>query len=105
VPGHDRLCDVGCADGQFLELAMARGWTSHGIELNPPAAAAARARGAVISGWRREEIDQPPWGTFIVTSWDARATPIRARSGAPGLLSRAAPSTTLNYDSLVRRCF
>jgi 2-polyprenyl-3-methyl-5-hydroxy-6-metoxy-1,4-benzoquinol methylase len=111
APGHDRLCDVGCGDGQFLELAMARGWTAHGVELNPPAAEAARARGAVVVVGVIEEIDDLPWGSFdVVTSWD-----VLEHTPDPGPFSERlarllAPGgtlvvTTLNYDSLVRLCF
>lgn len=111
VPGHDRLCDVGCADGQFLELAMLRGWTCHGIELNPPAAAAARAKGALISVGVLEEIDDLPWGTFdLVTSWDVLEHTPDPRPFSERLVRLLSPGgtlvvTTLNYDSLVRRCF
>jgi len=69
--GRDRLCDVGCAGGQFLQLARAQGWSIFGVEMNPPAAARARERGAVIFEGRLEELDTPPWETFdLVTCWD-----------------------------------
>jgi SAM-dependent methyltransferase len=111
VPGRDRLCDVGCADGQFLELAAARGWRIHGIELNPPAAEAARARGVSVTVGALEEIDDLPWGQFnVVTSWDVLEHTPDPRPFSAGLVRLMAPGgtlvvTTLNYDSLVRRCF
>lgn len=40
-----RLLDVGCGDGQFLELCMKEGWTVFGVELSQEAAARAAARG------------------------------------------------------------
>jgi SAM-dependent methyltransferase len=71
-PGENRLCDVGCADGQFLQLARLRGWDVFGVEMNPPAAARARGRGAFIFEGRLEELDALPWGTFdLVTCWDS----------------------------------
>jgi len=109
--GRNRLCDVGCADGQFLELAAARGWRIHGVELNPPAAAAARARGAEVAVGVIEEIDDLPWGQFdVVTSWDVLEHTPDPRPFSERLVRLLAPGgtlvvTTLNYDSLVRRCF
>ncbi len=111
APGRNRLCDVGCADGQFLGLAATRGWQPYGIELNPPAAAAARARGAEVSVGVLEEIDDLPWGQFdLVTSWDVLEHTPDPRPFAERLVRLLAPGgtlvvTTLNYDSLVRRCF
>jgi 2-polyprenyl-3-methyl-5-hydroxy-6-metoxy-1,4-benzoquinol methylase len=110
-PGHDRLCDVGCGDGQFLELAHARGWRVHGVELNPPAAAAARAHGAEVAVGMIEEIEDLPWERFdVVTSWDVLEHTPDPRPFSERLVRLLAPGgtlvvTTLNYDSLVRRCF
>ena len=110
-PGHDRLCDVGCADGQFLAIAAERGWSIHGIELNPPAAARARKRGAMVFEGAFEELDDLPWGSFdLVTAWNvlehtpeprafsARLMRLLGEEGTLGL-------STLNWDSLVRRTF
>ena len=110
-PGRSRLCDVGCADGQFLALAAERGWQIHGVELNPPAAEAARARGARIAVGVIEEVDDLPWGQFdVVTSWDVLEHTPDPRPFSERLVRLLAPGgtlvvTTLNYDSLVRRCF
>ena len=109
--GHDLLCDVGCADGQFLELAAARGWRTYGVELNPPAAEAARARGAVVALGVLEDVDDLPWGQFdVVTSWDVLEHTPDPRPFSERMARLLAPGgtlvvTTLNYDSLVRRVF
>ena len=109
--GRDRLCDVGCADGQFLALAATRGWRTSGIELNPPAAAAARATGAEVSIGLLEHLDDLPWGQFdLVTSWDVLEHTPEPRRFSERLVRLLAPGgtlaiTTLNYDSLVRRVF
>jgi len=111
APGRDRLCDVGCGDGQFLQLAAARGWRVHGIELNPPAAAAAKARGAVVTVGVLEELADLPWEQYdLVTSWDVlEHTPFPKRF-SEHLVRLLTPGgtlavTTLNYDSLARRVF
>ena len=40
-----RLLDVGCGNGNFLEFASRAGWQVRGLDLDPVAVAAARARG------------------------------------------------------------
>lgn len=42
---HGRLLDIGCAGGELLKAAAARGWLAEGIELDPALAAKAGARG------------------------------------------------------------
>jgi SAM-dependent methyltransferase len=48
-PRQPRLLDVGCGEGEFLTEMQALGWQGDGIEPNPTAAAAARARGARVT--------------------------------------------------------
>jgi SAM-dependent methyltransferase len=43
-PQRGRLLDVGCAAGQFMEIAKSAGFTVSGIEINPAAAETARQR-------------------------------------------------------------
>jgi SAM-dependent methyltransferase len=103
-PGRDRLCDVGCADGQFLELARSRGWKPFGVEMNPPAAARARDRGAVVFEGVFEEIEDLPWGTFdLVTSWDSLEHTPDPRGFAERLVRLLAPGGILALTTLNRR--
>jgi SAM-dependent methyltransferase len=71
-PGRDRLCDVGCGNGQFLAIAREAGWQASGIEMNPPAARMVRARGFDVHEGVFEELGDLPWSVFdVVTSWDS----------------------------------
>jgi SAM-dependent methyltransferase len=106
-----RLCDVGCAGGQFLDLAKEAGWDVFGIELNPPAVQRARSTGSTVVEGRLEELEDLPWGRFdVVSSWDVlEHTPDPApfvrrlhRLLRPGGRLFV---TTLNWNSLVRRVF
>ena len=111
VAGTSRVCDVGCGDGQFLGLAKERGWVPYGIEMNPPAAARARERGATVSVGVLEELDDLEWGTFdLVTSWDVLEHTPTPRQFAERLVRLLAPHgtlvvTTLNLPSLAWRAF
>jgi SAM-dependent methyltransferase len=107
--GRNRLCDVGCADGQFIEMAQVAGWESSGIELNPPAVARARKRGATVYEGALEDLNDLPWGTFdVVTCWDVLEHTPTPSLFAHRLSRLVAPGgllviTTLNWASLVRR--
>lgn len=106
-----RLCDVGCADGQFLAVARELGWTGSGVELNPQAAERARRAGFDVYEGEFEDLEGLPWGTCdLVTCWNClEHTPdphmfaerlVRlARPGATILLS------TLNLPSLASAAF
>jgi glycosyltransferase involved in cell wall biosynthesis/SAM-dependent methyltransferase len=108
--GRARLCDVGCGDGLFLQMAAAVGWEPFGIEMNPPAAAAAERRGAVVFRGAAEELDELPLGSFdLVCSWDVIEHTPTPRPFAERLSALAHPDrgrvvlTTLNTNSLVAR--
>jgi 2-polyprenyl-3-methyl-5-hydroxy-6-metoxy-1,4-benzoquinol methylase len=106
--GGFRLCDVGCAGGQFLELARGDGWEAFGIEMNPPAAKRARETGAVVFEGALEQLDCLPWGTFdVVTCWDVLEHTPTPRVFVEKLSHLLVPEgvlvlTTLNWNALVR---
>jgi 2-polyprenyl-3-methyl-5-hydroxy-6-metoxy-1,4-benzoquinol methylase len=109
--GHDRLCDVGCGDGQFLELARHAGWRVCGVDLNPPAVKRARARGIEVAEGSFETMEDLPARSFtLVTCWDVLEHAPRPRAFAERLAGLLAPGgwlalTTLNRRSLASRVF
>jgi 2-polyprenyl-3-methyl-5-hydroxy-6-metoxy-1,4-benzoquinol methylase len=112
VPSRgERLCDVGCADGQFLALARDAGWRVFGIDLNPAAIAAARDRGLQVAAGSFETLDDLPWGEFdAVTCWDVLEHTPEPVTFAERLVRLLKPRgtlalSTLNWDSLVRKVF
>ncbi len=48
LPGKGRLLDIGCAGGELLKSAAARGWKPEGIELDARLAALASSNGFTI---------------------------------------------------------
>lgn len=44
-PGADRLLDLGCGAGDFLERAQLLGWRAEGVDFDPKAVAVAQGRG------------------------------------------------------------
>jgi 2-polyprenyl-3-methyl-5-hydroxy-6-metoxy-1,4-benzoquinol methylase len=109
--GRDRICDVGCAGGQFLELAQESGWKPFGVEMNPPAVARAEKVGVEVFLGALEELDGLPWETFdLVTCWDTlehSPEPVVFSAKLAQLLKRGGllALTTLNWRSLARKVF
>ena len=64
-----RVLDVGCATGDFLMSARARGWDPIGVDPSP-AAAQARAAGLPIRGKTIQDADLRPRSVDLVTFWD-----------------------------------
>jgi 2-polyprenyl-3-methyl-5-hydroxy-6-metoxy-1,4-benzoquinol methylase len=48
-PGADRLLDLGCGAGEFLQRAQSLGWRVEGVDLDPKAVAVARGLGLNVS--------------------------------------------------------
>ena len=70
IPGSDRLLDVGCGDGAFLELAQRDGWQVQGLDSDRRAVETIRLRsGKAIVGCLGGHVDK--LGEFdVVTLWD-----------------------------------
>ncbi len=64
-PGHNKLLDVGCGNGDFLARARWQGWDVHGIDFDEAALAHAREAGISITHGAIE------LGTFAPNSFDA----------------------------------
>ena len=58
-PAGRELLEVGCGQGLFLEHARAAGWRVRGVEILPPVAAHARARGLEVVLGTLEEARFP----------------------------------------------
>lgn len=54
-PGGGRLLDIGCASGELLKAAAARGWRAEGVELEPALAQKAAALGFRVESRPVEE--------------------------------------------------
>jgi 2-polyprenyl-3-methyl-5-hydroxy-6-metoxy-1,4-benzoquinol methylase len=67
-PGE--LLDVGCAAGNFLVAARDRGWTVHGVELNPDTAELARAKGLDVMTGTLDDVTLAEGSLDAVTMWD-----------------------------------
>ncbi len=61
--GLHRLLDVGCGNGEFLQLARQLGWRGYGIDSDPVARVLAREHG-VILGSRIQELGESYNGVF-----------------------------------------
>jgi SAM-dependent methyltransferase len=68
VPGG-RLLDVGCSNGDFLEVAGRRGFEVEGLEPDPGTSAQARERGLNVRTATLDDADYAPSSFDAITLW------------------------------------
>ncbi len=67
VPGHARILDVGCGDGDLMAALVAKGCDARGLEIDPGNVAAAVARGlSVVQGDAETDLRDYPDRAFDV---------------------------------------
>lgn len=64
-----RVLDIGCGDGAFLEALRNAGWTGEGVEMSPVAAAAAKARGLTVHTGTLETLSFPDGRFTTIRFW------------------------------------
>lgn len=65
-----RLLDVGCALGDFVEVARDSGWDAEGVEISKYAAAEARSRGLRVYTGVLEDLRLPAGSYDVITLYD-----------------------------------
>ncbi len=109
---NGRLLDVGCALGDFVLEAAARGWIAEGVEVSAYAVARARERGVVAYAGTLEELALPDARYDVVTLYDTiehLADPvgtlleIRRLLAPGGLLHVVTPNVAGMQARLLRR--
>ena len=111
---NGRLLDIGCANGDFLLEAKARGWEVYGVETSPMAAAQARATtGAPIHTGTLDTAPFSPGFFDAITMWDviehvpsprAYLTMVASFLRPGGMVSMTTPNIrSVSYRVLGRR--
>jgi cyclopropane fatty-acyl-phospholipid synthase-like methyltransferase len=104
---HNRLLDVGCGDGYFLETAKARGWEVFGTEFTQNAVEICRAKG--ITMFQGTILDVPQELEFdVITTFEViehmnNVTEFAARTHTLLRSGGLFYFTTPNFNSLSRR--
>ena len=89
LPGKGRLLDVGCATGELLKAAAARGWLAEGLEPDPALARKAEAGGFSVERGKLGGAGLVPGAYSAVTVFEAfclMEDPAAAAAGLFGLL-------------------
>ena len=69
-PARGRLLDIGCAGGELLKAAAARGWKAEGVEINPALAVKALAGGFEVYSRPVEEAGLESGAYDAITVFD-----------------------------------
>lgn len=67
APGHDRLLDIGCGNGEFLLRAKVQGWSIHGLDFDAQALAHAKEAGVPVTQGTIEPELFPEGGFSAIT--------------------------------------
>lgn len=106
----NRLLDVGCGNGTFLELARSAGWAVQGVDFDPLAVAAARQRGLDVRHGSIEDLGVAEGGYDWITCSHVLEHVHDPRRLLKGIADRLRPGGTLwlqtpNLDSVGHAVF
>ncbi len=90
-PDRGRLLDIGCAGGELLRAAAARGWLAEGVELDPALAAKALALGLEVHTRPVEEAALAGGAYSAVTVFEVFSQMERPAAAAAELLRLLKP--------------
>ncbi|MBI4656665.1 MAG: class I SAM-dependent methyltransferase [Elusimicrobia bacterium] len=63
------LLDIGCAYGDFIKLALSRGWTAEGIEISPEMAGHCKSSGLKVYDKDILELNLAAGSYDVITMW------------------------------------
>lgn len=105
---HNRLLEIGCGDGFFLDVARSEGWEVYGTEYNPRSIAVCKSKGIPI---RDGEVRPSDWAITdfdVVLSMEVIEHTRDVRHEAAAMIALCRPGgllylTTPNFNSISRR--
>ena len=95
LPARGRLLDVGCAGGELLRAAAARGWEAEGVEIDPALAVKALAHGFEVYPKPVEEAGLEGGAYGAVTVFEVFSQMGKPAAAAAELLRVMAPGGVL----------